>query len=229
MAPIASNLNINSRLAFETSSNEIPQIGFGVYLSPPETCVASCKKAFEAGYRHIDTAQYYENEAQVGKALTESGLSRKDVYITSKILFAGDDLDSTYQKIVDSVEKLAGKDGYVDLFLIHSPNFGPEKRKLMWQAQEKAQDAGKVRDIGVSNYGIQHIEEIKSFGKVWPPVVNQIEVCISSVHNGMYVTDRRSYTLGANNARLSSTARRTTSSLKLIALSFAMRSRKIRL
>ncbi|KAL6708749.1 hypothetical protein ACN47E_002445 [Coniothyrium glycines] len=170
------NLSIESRLPLAASKNTIPQIGFGVYLSPPETCVASCKKAFEAGYRHIDTAQYYENEPQVGKALAESGLPRKDVYITSKILFAGDDLGSTYQKIVDSVEQLAGKDGYVDLFLIHSPNFGAEKRKLMWQAQEKALEAGKLRDIGVSNYGIQHIEEIKSFGKIWPPAVNQIEL-----------------------------------------------------
>lgn len=174
------HLSIASRLPLEKSNREIPQIGFGVYLSPPETCVASCKKAFEAGYRHIDTAQYYENETQVGKALAESGLPRKEVYITSKILSAGHDLESTYQKIVDSVEKLAGKDGYVDLFLIHSPNSGPEKRKLMWLAQEKAQDAGKVKDIGVSNYGIQHIEEIKSFSKVWPPVVNQIEVWLIS-------------------------------------------------
>lgn len=172
----SSSLSLNSRLPFVNSKTEIPQIGFGVYLSPPETCVASCKKAFEAGYRHIDTAQYYENETQVGKALAESGLSRKDVYITSKILFAGDDLDSTYQKIAESVEKLAGKDGYADLFLIHSPNFGPEKRKLMWLAQEKAKEAGIVKEIGVSNYGIQHIEEIKLIGKVWPPAVNQIEL-----------------------------------------------------
>lgn len=204
-----SSLSISSSLSLENSKNKIPQIGFGVYLSPPETCVASCKKAFEAGYRHIDTAQYYENETQVGKALAESGLPREDVYITSKILFAGEDLESTYQKIVDSVEKLAGKDGYADLFLIHSPNFGPEKRKLMWLAQEKAQEAGKVKDIGVSNYGIQHIEEIKSFGKIWPPTVNQIEVGLfpNAIMRKPLTGD--SCTLGASSARSWNTARRT--------------------
>ncbi|KAH7072782.1 NADP-dependent oxidoreductase domain-containing protein [Paraphoma chrysanthemicola] len=168
--------SITSTLALPESKYKIPQIGFGVYLSPPEKCVKSCLTAFEAGYRHIDTAQYYENEDSVGNALRESKLPREDVYITTKILSAGKDAESTYKKVVESVEKLAGKDGYVDLFLIHTPNGGAEARKLMWQALEKAKQEGKVRDIGVSNYGIQHIEEIKSIGKVWPPAVNQIEL-----------------------------------------------------
>ena len=174
-------LSIDSRLSLNNSKYQIPRIGFGVYLSPAATCVASCKKAFEAGYRHIDTAQYYDNETEVGRALAESGLPRSDVYITSKILSAGSDVESTYQKIVESVEKLAGKGGYVDLFLIHTPNGGAGPRKLMWQALEKAKDQKIVRDIGVSNYGIQHIEEIKSISTskdTWPPVVNQIEVGI---------------------------------------------------
>jgi diketogulonate reductase-like aldo/keto reductase len=172
---MSSNLTINSSVPLSRSNHKIPQIGFGVFLSPQDTCVKSCLKAFEAGYRHVDTAQYYKNEASVGRALKESKLPRKDVYLTSKILSPGNDADSTYKKIVDSVEILDGKDGYVDLFLIHTPNGGAEARKLMWQAQEKAQKEGIVRDIGVSNYGIQHMEEIKSIGK-WPPAVNQIEV-----------------------------------------------------
>jgi len=174
------SLSIDSRLPLPTSTHQIPQIGFGVYQSPPEVCVASCKKALEAGYRHIDTAQYYENEAEVGRALQESNLPREEVYITTKILFAGDDAESTYAKLVASVEKLAGKDGYVDLFLIHSPNFGAGARKLMWQALEKLKSEGKTRDIGVSNYGIGHMKEIASISaseKV--PAVNQIEVPIS--------------------------------------------------
>jgi diketogulonate reductase-like aldo/keto reductase len=175
---MSSKLTLQSSIALSNSKNKIPQIGFGVYLSPQDTCVKSCLKAFEAGYRHVDTAQYYDNEASVGRALRESKLPREEVYLTSKILSAGNDADSTYKKIVESVEKLDGKDGYVDLFLIHTPNGGAEARKLMWQAQEKAQKAGIVRDIGVSNYGIQHMEEIKSIGKVWPPAVNQIEVCL---------------------------------------------------
>jgi diketogulonate reductase-like aldo/keto reductase len=172
----ANKLSIKSALSIPNSKYQIPQIGFGVYLSPPPKCVNSCLKALEAGYRHIDTAQYYENESSVGRALRESNIPREEVYITTKILSPGNDADSTYTSVLDSVEKLAGKDGYVDLFLIHSPNGGAKARKLMWQALEKAKQEGKVRDIGVSNYGIQHIEEIKSIGKVWPPAINQIEV-----------------------------------------------------
>jgi diketogulonate reductase-like aldo/keto reductase len=175
---MSSTLSINSTLSLPKSQYKIPQIGFGVYQSPKDVCVASCKKAFEAGYRHIDTAQYYANEEQVGQALAESGLPRKDVYITSKILSPGEDVESTYKKIADSVEKLAGKDGHADLFLIHSPNGGKEARKLMWLALKQAQEKGIVRDIGVSNYGIQHIDEIASIdSKASLPAVNQIEVC----------------------------------------------------
>lgn len=177
---MSSKLSVKSSSPIPNSKYQIPQIGFGVYLSPLDKCVNSCLKAFEAGYRHIDTAQYYENEEAVGRALKESKLPREDVYLTTKILFAGDDAESTYKKVVDSVDTMVGTGGYVDLFLIHSPNFGPEKRKLMWQALERAKEEGKIRDIGVSNYGIQHMEEIKSIGKVWPPAVNQIEVRIST-------------------------------------------------
>jgi diketogulonate reductase-like aldo/keto reductase len=176
----ANKLSINSALPVPGSKYQIPQIGFGVYLSPPEKCVNSCTKALEAGYRHIDTAQYYANESDVGNAIKQGKVPREEVYITTKILSAGNDADSTYKKVVESVEKLAGKGGYVDLFLIHTPNGGPEARKLMWQALEKAKNEGIVRDIGVSNYGIQHIEEIKSIGKVFPPAINQIEVCLTN-------------------------------------------------
>jgi diketogulonate reductase-like aldo/keto reductase len=170
---MSSNLSIQSTLPMPGSKHKIPQIGFGVYLSPHDKCVRSCLEAFKAGYRHIDTAQYYENEADVGQALRESKLPREDVYITSKILSAGNDADQTYQKIADSVEKLAGKDGYADLFLIHTPNGGEKARKLIWQALEKAKGAEIVRDIGVSNYGIKHIEEIKGIGKVWEVTLSQ--------------------------------------------------------
>jgi len=211
----ANPLSIDATFPLTGSQHKIPQIGFGVYLSPKDVCVKSCKKAFDAGYRHIDTAQYYANEEQVGQALAESGLPRKDVYITSKVLSPAEDVESTYEKVAESVEKLAGKDGYADLFLVHSPNGGKEARKTMWLALVLAQDRGKVRDIGVSNYGIQHIEEMSTIhveevstarkGAVLP-VVNQIEVrnilfgCIRLDK----LTNERSSILGANNARLSS-------------------------
>ncbi|KAF2645679.1 Aldo/keto reductase [Massarina eburnea CBS 473.64] len=155
---------------------KIPQIGFGVYLSPAPTCVDSCATALRTGYRHIDTAIYYENELSVGRAIKESSVPRSDIFVTSKILSPGKDVDSTYQMIEESIRKLDGEDGYVDLFLIHSPNGGKESRKLMWLALERAKESGKVRDIGVSNYGINHIKEINEIGNIWPPVVNQIEL-----------------------------------------------------
>jgi diketogulonate reductase-like aldo/keto reductase len=173
---MAPKLSLTSSLSLPKSKYGIPQIGFGVYQSPPSTCVNSCLTAIKAGYRHIDTAQYYANETSVGQAVRDSKVPRSDLFITTKILSPGKDVDTTYQSILESVKKLDGEDGYVDLFLIHSPNAGKESRRLMWQALEKAKENGKVRDIGVSNYGIGHIEEIKKIGKVWPPAVNQIEV-----------------------------------------------------
>ncbi len=173
-------LSLNSTVLLTNSKHEMPRLGFGVYRSPSSRCVKSCLKAIETGYRHIDTAQYYENEEEVGQAQKQSRIPRAEMYITSKILTAGQDVESTYQKVAKSIEKLDGANGYVDLFLIHSPNGGPKARKLMWQALETALEQGIVRNIGVSNYGIQHIEEIKSLGKTWPPVVNQIEVRLSA-------------------------------------------------
>jgi diketogulonate reductase-like aldo/keto reductase len=172
-----SSLSITSTLPLP-SSTKIPQLGFGVYLSPTSVCTTSCAHALRAGYRHIDTAQYYANEASVGEAVRASGLKRSDVFLTTKILSAGADADATYASVVESVEKLDGKDGYVDLFLIHSPNGGAKARKLMWTALEKAKEAGKVREIGVSNYAVEVLEELKEFAKVWPPAVNQVEVCV---------------------------------------------------
>lgn len=221
-------LSINSTFPLPGSKYQIPQIGFGVYLSPPEKCVNSCTKALEAGYRHIDTAQYYANESDVGNAIKQGKIPREEVYITTKILSAGNDADSTYKKVAESVEKLAGKGGYVDLFLIHTPNGGPEARKLMWQALEKAKNEGIVRDIGVSNYGIQHIEEIKKIGKVFPPAINQIEVCSATSREASCRLTRCSSTLGANSANASSTARKTTSSSKLTARLSATKRQMIR-
>ncbi|KAF2740491.1 Aldo/keto reductase [Polyplosphaeria fusca] len=170
-------LTITSILPLKNSSHGIPALGFGVYQSPPPTCVQSCQAAFRAGYRHVDTAQYYANESSVGRALIESKIPRSDFFITSKILSPGTDVDSTYRKIEESVLKLDSVNGYVDLYLIHSPNGGTEARQLMWKALILAKENGLVRDIGVSNYGIGHIEEMKDIDpKHWPPVVNQIEL-----------------------------------------------------
>lgn len=174
---MAPKLTIDSTLTLPNTNLNIPQLGFGVYLSAPEVTTASCKHALAAGYRHIDSAQYYENEAEVGTAIRESGIPRPSVFITTKILFAQGSVESSLEACRESVRKIDGDNGYVDLFLIHTQNFGSAKRKEMWQALEALQAEGKTKAIGVSNWGIASFEEMKSYAKVWPPTVNQIEVC----------------------------------------------------
>ena len=170
-------LSISSVLPLNNSKFTIPQLGFGVYQSDQEHCINSCLSALKAGYRHIDTAQYYDNEALVGRAIKESKIPRSEIYVTTKILSAAGDLDGTVKAVIESVEKIdGGKSGYVDLFLIHSPHSGQTGRRLLWEALEKVKGMGKINDIGVSNFGIHHIEELKEFAKSWPPTVNQIEV-----------------------------------------------------
>lgn len=158
------------------SGNKLPILGFGVWDSPNNVCTQSCLEALKVGYRHIDTAQGYGNEAEVGEAVKQSKLSRKDLFITSKIFSPGEGAKSTYDKLIESVRKIDGQDGYIDLFLIHNANVGAEKRKLMWQAMEKVLDEGKFKSIGVSNFGIGHLEQMKDYAKVWPPAVNQLEL-----------------------------------------------------
>lgn len=133
-----------------SSSTTIPQLGFGTYLSHPDQALASCLSALKSGYRHIDTAQYYANEEEVGQAVKKSGLARNSVYLTTKILAPEDSVHENYENCVESVRKLDGKDGYVDLFLIHSPS--PGKSKELWMALERLYAEGKARSIGVSNF-----------------------------------------------------------------------------
>ena len=174
---MASSLTINTTLAMPGISSRIPQIGFGIYLSDPKVCVNSCLLALKNGYRHIDSAQFYRNETEAGEAVKQSGLKREDVFLTTKILSAGGSVDKSYQKCLESVQKMSpGANGYVDLFLIHSANPGRKAREEMWLALEKLYDEGKTKAIGVSNFGVGHIEEMKKYAKVWPPHVNQLEL-----------------------------------------------------
>ncbi|KAJ5619270.1 hypothetical protein N7510_003254 [Penicillium lagena] len=171
-----SSYTITDRLPLPNSSLRIPRLGFGVYKSPVHQCVTSCHKALDAGYRHIDTAQFYGNEDEVGEALRTSNIPRSEVFVTTKILSPAGSPEATYDKLLASVEKIGGLGGYVDLFLIHSSKSGSAGRKQLWQALEKLLEEGKTKSIGVSNFGVQHIEEMRSYAKVWPPHVNQIEL-----------------------------------------------------
>ena len=156
---------------------KIPMLGFGVWQSPRGKCVQSCMNAFNAGYRHIDTAQGYTNEAEVGEAVQKCGLPRDQVFITTKFFPDEESADEAYQGASESVKKCDPREGgYVDLFLVHQAKAGPSGRKMMWQVLERLVEEGKAKNIGVSNFGPNHIEEMKAYAKIWPPSVNQIEV-----------------------------------------------------
>lgn len=227
---------LTDTLPLPNSTVRIPRLGFGVYRSPPSQCVQSVKKALEVGYRHIDTAQFYANESEVGEALRASGIPRDQVFVTTKILSPAGSAEQTYDKLVASVEKIGGPGGYVDLFLIHSPSSGPAGRKQLWQALEKLHAEGRAKAIGVSNYGVQHIEEMKKYAQVWPPHVNQIEVCpflifvlcvnpicekVSTEVYANWCALRYSSTLGVSNALSTHTASSMASSSKLTRPSYA--------
>src|SRR3954470_16839150 len=150
----------------------IPQLGFGVWEVPKgATTRDSVTAALELGYRHVDTARVYGNEADVGAALRASSVPRDQVFVTTKLWNDDQGYDSALRALDDSLSRL-GLD-YVDLYLIHWPV--PGKRRDSWRALERAFADGKARAIGVSNYMVPHLREILGEAKV-APHVNQIEL-----------------------------------------------------
>ena len=160
---------------------KIPCVGFGTWQAPngPET-VAAVKEALAAGYRHIDTAAAYGNEESVGLAFRESGLARKDVFITSKLQNPEHGYRQTLAAFEQTLKKL-GMD-YLDLYLVHWPNpiktrdYWQEANAGTWQAFEELCKAGRIRSIGVSNFRPHHLDELLKTAKV-VPMVNQIHLC----------------------------------------------------
>ncbi|REF37187.1 aldo/keto reductase [Thermasporomyces composti] len=151
----------------------IPQIGFGVFQVPPETTQSVVERALEAGYRHIDTAAAYNNEAGVGAAVRASGLPRDQVFITTKLRNGEQGYDSALKAYDDSLARL-GLD-YADLYLIHWPNPAADKLVDSWRALERIYHEGRVRAIGVSNFLPEHLDRVLAEGTV-VPAVNQIEL-----------------------------------------------------
>jgi 2,5-diketo-D-gluconate reductase A len=153
----------------------IPQLGFGVFQVPPPETAATVTQAFEAGYRHIDTAQMYGNEAGVGEAIRTSGLDRDDLYVTTKLNNSFHRPDDARREIDASLERLGLEQ--VDLFLIHWPLPTRYDGDFVqtWRALIEAQKAGKTRSIGVSNFQPAHLHRIVDETGV-VPVVNQVEV-----------------------------------------------------
>ncbi len=147
--------------------NEIPLLGLGVWQIPdgPE-CVDAVRWALELGYRHVDTAQLYANEKSVGQGLRESGVPREDVFITTKFLPERSD---PVAEIERSLERL-GLD-YVDLYLVHWPAGGPTRA---WPGMEQARERGHARSIGVSNFGIDDLREVRAAATT-TPVANQVQ------------------------------------------------------
>jgi 2,5-diketo-D-gluconate reductase A len=152
---------------------QIPQVGFGVFLVPPEETEQAVAEALKAGYRLIDTAQGYRNEEGVGAAIAESDVSRDELFITTKLTNSEHGYDTTLAAFDGSMEKL-GID-LLDLFLIHWPLPMFDEYVETWRAFEKLLADGRVRSIGVSNFEIPHLERLLAETNA-TPVVNQIEL-----------------------------------------------------
>ena len=148
---------------------DIPQIGYGVFLTPPEETERAVLEAFEVGYRHVDTAQAYRNEEGVGAAVAACGLPREDVFLTTKVWISNAGDERAARSIDGSLRRL-GTD-YIDLLLVHQP-FGDYYGT--YRAMEKALAAGKVRAIGVSNFFPDRFVDLAQHVEV-PPAVNQME------------------------------------------------------
>ena len=153
----------------------IPQFGFGVFQIKPKDTVAAVSTALEAGYRHIDTAEMYGNEAEVGKAIAKSGLDRGEVFVTSKLNNEAHEPDEARQAF-EATLKALGTD-YVDLFLIHWPLPGRYDGDFVqtWQTLEEFYREGRARSIGVSNFQPRHLRRLHGETQI-TPAVNQIEV-----------------------------------------------------
>lgn len=149
---------------------EIPVLGFGVYQIPQEETKEAVENAIKVGYRHIDTAQSYQNETEVGEGIKASGIDRKELFITTKVWIENVNYEDTLKSVERSLQRLDME--YIDLVLIHQPYndvYG------LWKALEELKENGKIRAIGVSNFGVDRVIDLGLHNKV-APQVNQIEI-----------------------------------------------------
>jgi diketogulonate reductase-like aldo/keto reductase len=151
---IASTIRLNNGI-------QMPRIHLGVYMTSGRETTTAVHHALEAGYRAIDSAEWYANEREVGSAVPKflssnntTGLSRKDVWFTTK-LKTNSPYDSTRRAVKESIKR-SGL-GYIDLYLLHSPYGGKERRLECWRAVQDAIEEGEVRAGGVSNFGVKHV------------------------------------------------------------------------
>ena len=148
---------------------KMPQLGYGVFQVTKEECERCVLDALDVGYRAIDTAQSYFNEAEVGEAIAESGIDRKEIFLTTKVWIEHYGYEQAKESVLQSMEKL--KTDYIDLVLLHQPfadYYGA------YRALEDLYEEGKLRAIGVSNFYPDRLVDIASFARI-KPMVNQIE------------------------------------------------------
>lgn len=173
---MADKLFLESKIKLNNGA-EIPVLGLGVWkMREGREVENAVLRALEAGYRHIDTAKIYGNEAGVGRAISASGVPRAEIFVTTKLWNEDQGYDSAFAAIDGSLGRL-GLD-YVDLYLVHWPYADRskklDKREETWKAMEEIYKSGKARAIGVSNYTIEHLEEMKNYASVMP-AANQVE------------------------------------------------------
>lgn len=158
-------------MQYVTLSNgvKMPQLGYGVYQVDKEECERCVLDALKVGYRHIDTAQSYFNEEEVGNAIAKSGVPREQIFLTTKVWVEHYGYDETRKSVLESMRKL--KTNYIDLVLLHQPfadYYGA------WRALEDLYAEGVIKAIGVSNFYPDRLVDICSFARI-KPMVNQVE------------------------------------------------------
>ena len=152
---------------------EIPQIGVGTWTLRGETARQNVCLALKAGFRHVDTAQGYENEAEVGQGIADSGVPRQEIFVTTKVNTGI--MRMGKQAVADSIDESLAKlnTDYIDLLLIHWPV--KDCVRLTWQVMEDYVRQGKARSIGVSNFNRHHLDDLLAYAEI-RPAINQIEV-----------------------------------------------------
>lgn len=178
-----SSITINTRYRM-LSGYDIPALGYGVYQTPAAECSEVVQHALKTGYRHVDSAVAYRNEQPSAEGMKKSGIAREDLFFTTKIPPKDMNYENSKQHIENTL-KITGFE-YVDLYLLHSPYGGKENRIGAWKALVEGVAAGKIRSIGVSNYGVHHLDELESYikemessegkGKGGAISINQIEL-----------------------------------------------------
>src|SRR3954451_18679073 len=152
---------------------EIPQLGFGVFQIEPESTKEATLTGLEVGSAHIETAEIYGNEKEVGEAVRESGINRDDIFVTSKLNNGYHAYDDALKAFDQSLKDL--DIGYLDLFLVHWPLPGVGDFVETWKAMESIYESGRVKAIGVSNFQPHHLRRIHGETSV-TPAVNQVEI-----------------------------------------------------